>query len=58
VATRERERAAITGWEYMLSFRGGKRISSVMETTLENTYAFSNVVLIFYGKILRRQTYK
>jgi hypothetical protein len=47
------ERAAITGWEYMLLFRGGRRISTVIETTLENTCAFSNVILIFYGKILR-----
>jgi len=52
------ERAAVAGWEYMLLFRGGRRISAVIETTLENTCAFSNVVLIFYGKILRCQTYK
>jgi hypothetical protein len=48
-----RERAAITGWEYMLLFRGGRRISAMIETTLGNTCAFSSVVLIFYGKILR-----
>jgi len=44
------ERAAISGWEYMLLFRGGRRISPVIETTLENTCAFISVVLIFYGK--------
>ena len=55
---RERERAAVAGWEYILLFRGGRRISAVIETTLENICTFSNVGLIFYGKILRCQTYK
>jgi len=55
---RERDRESFTGWECMLLFRGRRRISAVIETTFENTCAFSNVVLIFYGKILRCQTYK
>jgi hypothetical protein len=45
------ERAAVTGWEYVFLFRGGRRLAAVVESTSENTCAFCNVALRFYGKI-------
>jgi hypothetical protein len=38
-------RATFTGQEYVLLFKGGRRLSTNMETALKNVYAFSNIVV-------------
>jgi hypothetical protein len=37
--------ASFNGREYMLVFKGGRRLSTTMKTTLKNKHVFSNVVV-------------
>jgi hypothetical protein len=40
-------RATISGWVFLLMFRGGSILSARMDTTLKNNCALSNVVVKF-----------